>query len=40
MQRVHEDASFAFRIIKKMARQIRQLEDALVRTSDVPSTMP
>ena len=37
LQRVHEDASFAFRIIKKMARQIRELEAALVRTSDVPS---
>jgi CRP/FNR family transcriptional regulator, cyclic AMP receptor protein len=38
LQRVHEDASFAFRIIKKMARQIRELESALVRTSDIPST--
>jgi CRP-like cAMP-binding protein len=38
LQRVHEDASFAFRIIKKMARQIRELENALVRTSDIPST--
>jgi CRP/FNR family transcriptional regulator, cyclic AMP receptor protein len=38
LQRVHEDASFAFRIIKKMARQIRELENALIRTSDVPST--
>jgi CRP/FNR family cyclic AMP-dependent transcriptional regulator len=38
LQRVHEDASFAFRIIKKMARQIRELENALVRTSDTPST--
>jgi CRP/FNR family transcriptional regulator, cyclic AMP receptor protein len=37
LQRVHEDASFAYRIIKKMARQIRKLEDALVRTSDIPS---
>ena len=37
LQRVHEDASFAFRIIKKMARQIRELESALVRVSDIPS---
>jgi CRP/FNR family transcriptional regulator, cyclic AMP receptor protein len=38
LQRIHEDASFAFRIIKKMARRIRELENALVRTSDIPST--
>jgi CRP/FNR family cyclic AMP-dependent transcriptional regulator len=38
LQRVHEDASFAFRIIKKMARQIRDLENALVRVSDTPSS--
>lgn len=38
LQRVHEDASFAFKIIKKMARQIRELENALVRTSDISST--
>ena len=35
MQRMHEDASFAFRIIKKMSHRIRQLEAALVRTADI-----
>jgi len=38
LQRVHEDASFAFRIIKKLALRIRDLENVLVRTSDNPST--
>jgi CRP-like cAMP-binding protein len=38
LQRVHEDASFAFRIIKKMARRIRELENSLIRTSDIPSS--
>ncbi len=35
MNRMHEDASFAFRIIKKMSQRIRQLEAALVRTADI-----
>jgi CRP-like cAMP-binding protein len=35
LHRMHEDASFAFRIIKKMAHRIRQLEMALVRTADI-----
>jgi CRP/FNR family transcriptional regulator, cyclic AMP receptor protein len=35
LHRVHEDASFAFRIIKKMSQRIRQLETALVRTADI-----
>ncbi len=35
LHRMHEDASFAFRIIKKMAGRIRQLEAALVRTADI-----
>jgi CRP/FNR family transcriptional regulator, cyclic AMP receptor protein len=35
LHRMHEDASFAFRIIKKMAHRIRQLENALVRTADI-----
>lgn len=35
LQRMHEDASFAFRIIKKMSHRIRQLEAALVRTADI-----
>ncbi len=35
LHRMHEDASFAFRIIKKMSQRIRQLEAALVRTADI-----
>lgn len=35
LQRMHEDASFAFQIIKKMSHRIRQLEGALVRTADI-----
>ena len=35
LHRLHEDASFAFRIIKKMSRRIRQLETALVRSADL-----
>lgn len=37
LNRMHEDASFAFRIIKKMSRRIRHLETVLVRTADIGS---
>jgi CRP-like cAMP-binding protein len=34
-QRMHEDASFAFRMIKKLSHRICQLEAALVRSADI-----
>ena len=35
LHRIHEDASFALNIIRKMSRRIRDLESALVRSSDL-----
>lgn len=32
LERIHEDPSFALKIMRKMSRRIRELEDALVRT--------
>ncbi len=34
MQRIHEDASFAYKITRRMARRIRELETLLVRLAD------
>jgi CRP-like cAMP-binding protein len=33
LDRVHEDPSFVLKIMRKMSRRIRELEDALVRTA-------
>jgi CRP/FNR family transcriptional regulator, cyclic AMP receptor protein len=33
LDRIHEDPSFALKIMRKMSRRIRELEDALVRTA-------
>ncbi len=35
LHRIHEDASFALNIIRKMSHRIRDLESALIRTSDL-----
>jgi CRP-like cAMP-binding protein len=35
IHRMHEDASFAFRLIKKLSERIRQLETVLVRSTDI-----
>ncbi len=35
LNRIHEDASFALNIIRKMSRRIRDLENALIRTTDL-----
>jgi CRP/FNR family cyclic AMP-dependent transcriptional regulator len=34
MQRIHEDASFAYKILRRMARRIRELDDLLIRVAD------
>jgi CRP-like cAMP-binding protein len=34
MQRIHEDASFAYKILRRMARRIRELEALLVSVAD------
>jgi CRP-like cAMP-binding protein len=34
LQRIHEDASFAYRILCRMARRIRELDALLVRVAD------
>jgi CRP-like cAMP-binding protein len=34
MQRIHEDASFAYKIMRRMARRIRELETLVVRLAD------
>lgn len=33
LDRIHEDPSFVLKIMRKMSRRIRELEDALVRTA-------
>jgi CRP/FNR family transcriptional regulator, cyclic AMP receptor protein len=33
LDRIHEDPSFALKIMRRMSRRIRELEDALVRTA-------
>ncbi len=35
LSRIHEDASFALNIIRKMSRRIRDLESALIRSTDL-----
>ncbi len=35
LARIHEDASFALNIIRKMARRIVQLQSALIRSTDL-----
>ena len=35
LHRIHEDASFALNIIRKMSHRIRDLESALVRSADL-----
>ncbi|MGI9100999.1 MAG: Crp/Fnr family transcriptional regulator [Terriglobales bacterium] len=35
LSRIHEDASFALNIIRKMSRRIRDLEAALIRSTDL-----
>ena len=35
LHRIHEDASFALKIIRKMAQRIGELERALVRSTDL-----
>lgn len=37
LQRIHEDASFAYRILRRMARRIGELEALLVRMADTAS---
>lgn len=34
MNRIHEDPSFVLKVIKKMSKRIRELQDALIRTTD------
>ena len=34
--RIHEDPSFAIKILKKLSRRVHQLETELVRTANVP----
>lgn len=34
VQRVHEDASFAYKILRRMARRIRDLESTLIQFAD------
>jgi CRP-like cAMP-binding protein len=38
LERIHEDPSFALKIMRKMSRRIRELEDALVRTAGPVAT--
>jgi CRP/FNR family cyclic AMP-dependent transcriptional regulator len=38
LDRVHEDPSFVLKIMRKMSRRIRELEDALVRTAATPTS--
>ena len=38
LDRVHEDSSFALKIMRKMSRRIRELEDALVHTAEPLTT--
>ncbi len=35
LARIHEDASFALNIIRKMSRRIHDLEEALIRSTDM-----
>ncbi len=35
LSRIHEDASFALNIIRKMSRRIRDLESSLIRSTDL-----
>ncbi len=37
MQRIHEDPSFAYKILRHMARRIRELERVLIRIADTAS---
>jgi hypothetical protein len=34
VQRMHEDASFAYKIVRRMARRIRDLEATLIQFAD------
>jgi CRP/FNR family cyclic AMP-dependent transcriptional regulator len=36
LHRLHEDPSFAVKIIRKMSRRIHQLEQSLMRSADMP----
>jgi CRP-like cAMP-binding protein len=38
LDRVHEDPSFVLKIMRKMSRRIRELEDALVHTAEPLTT--
>jgi CRP-like cAMP-binding protein len=38
LDRIHEDPSFALKIMRKMSRRIRELENALVRTAGPVTT--
>jgi CRP-like cAMP-binding protein len=38
--RIHEDPSFVTKILRKLSRRVRELEDALVRTADTSSLAP
>lgn len=38
LDRIHEDPSFVLKIMRKMSRRIRKLEDALVRTAEPLAT--
>ncbi len=34
LNRIHEDPSFVLKVMKKMSKKIRELQDALMRTAD------
>ena len=40
LDRIHEDPSFVLKIMRKMSRRIRELEDALMRTAEPLARAP
>ncbi len=40
LNRIHEDPSFVLKIMKKMSKQIRELQAALIRSSEASTTPP